>query len=83
MSVNPYAPPSTSGGVDVLPVSESDELARRFARFVSAMVDGMLILAITMPVMSATGFLARTQAQQVGFLEQIAMSLFGMVVMLA
>ncbi len=83
MSVNPYAPPSTSGGVDVLPVSESDELARRFARFVSAMVDGMLIVAITMPVMWATGFLARTQAQQVGFLEQIAMSLFGIVVMLA
>ena len=83
MSNNPYAPPSTTGGIDVPAVPEHDELARRFTRFASAMVDGILMMAITMPVMFATGFVARTQAQQVGFLEQIAMSLLGMVSMLA
>jgi len=83
MSANPYASPLTSSGTDALPVSENDELARKFTRFAAAMVDGILMMAITMPVMFATGFFARTQAQQVGFVEQIAMSLFGMVVMLA
>jgi uncharacterized RDD family membrane protein YckC len=83
MSNNPYAPPSTTGGIDVPGVPANDPLAGRFSRFASAMVDGILTLAITMPVMFATGFVARTQAQQVGFLEQIAMSSLGMVWMLA
>ncbi len=43
------------------------------------MVDGVLMMAI----MFATGYHERTQAQQVGVLEQIAMSLLGMAVMLA
>ncbi|MBU6238636.1 MAG: RDD family protein [Planctomycetes bacterium] len=83
MSDNPYASPLTGGGADALAVSENDELAGRFTRFAAAMVDGILMNGITMPVMFATGFFARTQAQQVGFVEQIAMSLFCMAVMLA
>jgi len=83
MSDNPYAPPSTIGCIDTPAVHANDELAGRFTRFASAMVDGILLMAITMPVMFATGFVARTQAQQVGFLEQIAMSLLGIGVMLA
>lgn len=47
------------------------------------MVDGILMMAIIMPVMFATGYLARTQTQEVGVLEQIAMSFLGMAVMLA
>ncbi|MFO1066108.1 MAG: RDD family protein [Pirellulales bacterium] len=73
----------TSGGPDALPVSENDELAGRFTRFAAAMVDGIIMMAITMPVMFATGFVARTQAQQVSIFEQIGMSLLGMVMMLA
>jgi len=82
MSDNPYAPPLTDGE-DALAVSENDEQARRFTRFAAAMVDGFLMMGITMPVMFATGFIARTQAQQVGLIERIAMSLFGLAVMLA
>lgn len=82
MSDNPYAPPLASR-TDALAVSENDELAGRFTRFAAAMVDGVLIMGITMPVMFATGFFARTQAQQVGSVEQIGMSLFSMAVMLA
>jgi hypothetical protein len=46
------------------------------------MVDGILMMAIYMPIMFATGYFERAQAQQVGFLEQFAMSLLGMAVML-
>jgi len=47
------------------------------------MVDGILMKAILIPVMFATGYYERTQTQQIGVLEQIAMSLLGMAVMLA
>lgn len=83
MSINPYASPSTSGGENDFSLSESDELAGRFTRLAAAMVDGIPMLAITIPVMLATGYYARAQTQQIGFLEQLAMSLFGMFVMLA
>ena len=78
MSDNPYASPLT-GGADALAVSENDKLAGRFTRFAAAMFDGILMMSIIMPVMFATGSLARTLAQQVGFVEQIAMQLFGWV----
>ncbi len=35
-----------------------------------------------MPIMFATGFVARTEAQEVSVIEQITMSLFGMAMML-
>ena len=47
------------------------------------MVDGFLLMAIIMPVAFGTGYYERVQTQQVGLGEQIAMSLLGMVVMLA
>jgi uncharacterized RDD family membrane protein YckC len=41
------------------------------------------VMAVCAPVMFATGYYGRAQAQHVGFLEQITMSLFGIAVMLA
>lgn len=82
MSESPYASPLTDGA-DAPAVSANDELAGRFTRFAAAMVDGILMTGIMMPVMFATGFFARTQAQQVDFAEQIAISLLSMAVMLA
>jgi uncharacterized RDD family membrane protein YckC len=82
MSDNPYASTLT-GGADAFEVSRNDELAGRFTRYAAAVVDGILVLVITLPVMFATGFLARTLDQQVGLVEQIGMTLFGMAVMLA
>lgn len=83
MSINPYASPSTTGGEYDFSASENDELARRFTRFAAALVDGILILMVTGPVMLATGYYVRAQTQQIGFFEQLGMSLFGMFVMLA
>ncbi len=72
-----------SGGENDFSVSENDVLAGRFTRLAAALVDGILILVIIIPVMLATGYYARAQTQQIGFLEQLAMSLFSMFVMLA
>jgi uncharacterized RDD family membrane protein YckC len=59
-----------------------DELAGRFTRFAAAMVDGILLLLVVGPVQFATGFYARSQIQDVGIAEQIAMNLLGMIVWL-
>lgn len=82
MSTNPYAPPTSTTSFDVAANPANDELARRFTRFASALVDGFLVMAVLGPLAFATGFFARTQAQQVGLPEQILMSLAGMAVML-
>ena len=83
MSSNPYAPPATSEvNFNADPTNHEDELAGRFTRFASAFVDGILMMGITAPVLYATGYYERARLQQLGWFEQIAMSLFGMAVML-
>lgn len=90
MSFNPYASPETSGQIDAPLGSEHDrvagsahhQLAGRWTRFAAALVDGLLLMAITMPVTLLTGFAARFEAQEVSFLEQMTMSLLGIAMML-
>jgi uncharacterized RDD family membrane protein YckC len=62
--------------------STRDELAGRLLRLGAAMLDGLLLMAILLPVQFATGFIHRAQLQQNGLMEQFAMSLLGMVVFL-
>ena len=83
MSNNPYAAPTATDDVASLTDSRGDELAGRFTRLAAAMVDGLLVMAITLPVGIATGFDVRAQTQQVGLLEQLAMVALGVIVMLA
>ena len=66
MSNNPYAAPTATDDVASLTDSRGDELAGRFTRLAAAMVDGLLVMAITLPVGIATGFYVRAQTQQVG-----------------
>lgn len=83
MSDNPYAAPSETSYVSDIPsVKRKHELARRFTRFASAFIDGLILMAVLVPVMFTTGYMDRARAQQVGVAEQIAMSLLGMAVML-
>lgn len=82
MSNNPFAPPTSNEGFGTTTATPNDELARRFTRFASALVDGFIAMALTIPVAMATGYYARLQAQEVGFVEQLVMSLFGMGVVL-
>ena len=83
MSNNPYAAPASTDDAASLTDSRGDELAGRFTRLAAAMVDGLLVMAITLPVGIATGFDVRAQTQQVGLLEQLAMVALGVIVMLA
>ena len=83
MSHNPYAAPASTDDAASLTDSGGDELAGRFTRLAAAMVDGLLVMAITLPVGIATGFNVRAQTQQVGLLEQLAMVALGLIVMLA
>lgn len=82
MSSNPYAPPVTTESADLSTSALSEAPAGRFTRLASAMVDSFAMMAIYMPVMILTGFFARAQAQQVGFLEQFGMSLFAISILL-
>jgi uncharacterized RDD family membrane protein YckC len=82
MSDNPYAPPETGGVSEVVTDPRGDELAGRFTRLAAAIVDGILLLVILVPVQFASGYFQRAMAQQQGPLEQILMSLLGFVTML-
>ena len=83
MSDQPYAPPSSTERF--VPPSEQngDQLARRFTRLASAILDGVLMAAILLPVQYGTGYLERAMAQKVGLLEQLGISLMGVIVMFA
>ena len=83
MSVNPYAPPATTDGLNYAPESGGDELAGRFTRFASGLVDGILMMGILMPIQFLTGFYQRASTQTAGIVEQFLMTLLGMAVMLA
>lgn len=75
MSDNPYASPVTAGGEAPLTVSENDELAGRFTRFSAAIVDGILIMGLTLSVIFATGYPAGSIFEQSGIINQIAFTL--------
>jgi len=82
--INPYASTATEPlAARPMPDSTGDELAGRFTRFVSALIDGVILMMILLPVQYATGFMARASAQVAGIGESFAMSLLGIGVMLA
>jgi uncharacterized RDD family membrane protein YckC len=83
MSQNPYAAPLSNDDNPGMADSGGDVLADRGTRFVASFVDGLLIMAIVLPIGIATGFYARAATQQVGFAEQVAMAALGAVAMLA
>lgn len=78
MSENPFASPTYAEPA----VDASEELANRSTRLAAAIADGLLMLVIIVPVQIVTGYFERAQAGQVTVFEQLAMSFFGMFVML-
>lgn len=81
MSTNPFEAPAYNPDV----ASESTDgevLAGRFTRFAAAMVDGLIMMAISLPIQFGTGYIQRAQLGKAAPLEQIAMSLLGAFVML-
>jgi len=82
MSHNPYAAPASIDGTAGMTDSGRDELVGRSIRFVAAMVDGLLVCAILIPIGIATGYNDRNEADQFRFLEEIAMLMLGEIVWL-
>ncbi len=82
MTTNPYAPPMEIGPIHVDSETFESNLAGRFTRLVATLVDGLLQIAITLPIQFATGYFARAQTQSVGVVEQLLEVVLSIVVML-
>lgn len=84
MSTNPYQAPTAGTNLEVdHSVIDRDSLAPRVNRFAAAMIDGILIAMIALPIQFLSGFFARAMTQQVGFVEVIAMTLIQVGIYLA
>ena len=73
----PSAAPASIDGTAGMADSGRDELAGRSTRFAAAMVDGLLVCAILVPISIATGYNDRNEADQFLFLEEVAMLMLG------
>lgn len=82
MNENPYASPVHVDDPVATSTNVIDSPAGRFTRFAAAMVDGILMLGILMPIQFATGYIARAQSLQVSVFEQLAMSVLGLLTFL-
>ena len=77
MENNVYSAPKSD--VDVTPKDEI-ELANRGTRLVAAIIDGIIMMCVTMPVMWMTGgFENISQGVEPGLLYTLGMGLFGVV----
>ena len=75
---NPHESPTAADTHTYEPPVPEHEMASRFTRFAAALIDGFLMMAIVLPIQLYTGFKEWALNQQVGFLEQILVSLIGM-----
>ncbi len=75
---NPYQPPLQES----LTEPRADELASRSSRLVAAILDGVLVLLVIMPLQFLSGYIERVQANQATTLEQLGMSLVGLLTFL-
>ncbi len=80
-NLNPYAP-TTDTHLDRTSVGPIVQ-ASRLTRLAAAIVDGILMMAIVMPVSFAIGFMQRSATGEVSLIENLLMSFFGMIVMLS
>ncbi len=71
-SENPYAPPEAD-----VAVSDPTQLAGRGVRLGGAMIDGLIITLIIIPLMFATGYWDRAMAGEQTSLDTISLGLFG------
>lgn len=75
---NPYESPTADDTHTYDPAAPEHEMARRFTRFGAAFVDGILMMALVLPIQFFSGFTQRAMNQEVGLVEQLFMSVLGM-----
>lgn len=75
---NPYAPPNAN-----LVIAETGELAGRWSRLLGAVIDGCIGMAVSLPLMFASGYWDRAMAEEQSFLEMVIFGLVGLLAFLA
>ena len=73
---NPYNPPSA----EIADNNTSSNLASRWRRLGGALIDGLIIALITLPIMYLTGYIERATSGTTSTGEVVLMGLLGMVV---
>lgn len=76
MDINPYQAPAAK----VEDVAQGGNLAERGTRFAAAFIDGLILLALWMPVMFLTGYFRSAAAGTLGVASTIGYSLGAFVV---
>ena len=83
---NPYAQPNLVDDGPTTPhdvaTQDPDALAPRMTRLGAAIIDSILIMVVVVPGMFLSGYIQRAATQPPGFVEQLLMSLAGLVVFL-
>ena len=84
MSDNPYAAPNTPVTLNPAPFSKegNEQLAGRFTRLAAAIVDGILMMGVLLPIQFGTDYIGRARIGAVSVSEQLGMSALGLVVFL-
>jgi len=82
-SQNPYATTSTNAMNQDDYVVQENELASRITRLGAAMLDGILMWLVVGPILYLTGYYQRSISQSVGPLEEMGMSMLGILAFLA
>ncbi len=80
---NPFAPPEDQSMAVENADSAGDVRATRVNRLGAAILDGIIIACITVPIQFMSGFIQRAQQQQVSMVETFAMNFLGVLVMAA
>ncbi|QDV45031.1 RDD family protein [Stieleria neptunia] len=80
--VNPYAPTDFASTDAFVDQNAPPELASRLSRLGAIIIDGFLMMFIIFPIQIATDYTGRAMTGEVGLLEQLAMSVLGMIVFL-
>jgi uncharacterized RDD family membrane protein YckC len=76
---NPYQSPLTTSGDALQPTHLGPPLATRVNRLGAAIIDGLIGVAFTMPVMFLTGYFERAMQNDVAITETAMITIFGLV----
>jgi uncharacterized RDD family membrane protein YckC len=79
-SPNPYQSPLTSSFEPLSRDDGSPRLASRMNRLGAAIIDGIIGISVTVPVMFLTGYFQRAMQNQVSWLETTSLTIYGLVI---
>ena len=82
VSPNPYHTPLETSFTSMPTSADDVELAGRLNRLGAVMLDGIIMIVLTLPIMWLTGYLQRAATNSVTLVELVLQSILGMVIFL-